>query len=61
MLRRLFGNHQSVNDLDLAEERIYIRRSVWKGEEVTVKSKRGYRAVTIDPILIGMLAAHLGT
>ena len=34
---------------------------MWEGEEVTVKTKQGYRAVTIDPILTGMLAAHLGT
>lgn len=54
-----FGLH--VEDLDLTAGRIYIRRSVWEGEEVTVKTKQGYRAVTIDPILTGMLAAHLGT
>jgi integrase len=54
-----FGLH--VEDLDLGNGRIYIRRSVWEGEEVTVKTKQGYRAVTIDPILTGMLAAHLGT
>jgi hypothetical protein len=42
-------------------ELMFIRRSVWEGEEVTVKTKKGYRAVTIDPILAGMLAAHLGT
>jgi integrase len=53
-----FGLH--VDDLDLVNGRIYIRRSVWEGEEVTVKTKQGYRAVTIDPILTGMLAAHLG-
>jgi integrase len=53
-----FGLH--VEDLDLTAGRIYIRRSVWEGEEVTVKTKQGYRAVTIDPILTGMLAAHLG-
>lgn len=54
-----FGLH--VEDVDLEAGRIYIRRSVWEGEEVTVKTKQGYRAVTIDPILTGMLAAHLGT
>jgi integrase len=54
-----FGLH--VEDLDLTAGRIYIRRSVWEGEEVTVKTKQGYRAVTIDPSLTGMLAAHLGT
>ena len=52
-----FGLH--VEDLDLANGRICIRRSVWEGEEVTVKTRQGYRAVTIDPILTGMLAAHL--
>ena len=53
-----FGLH--VDDLDLTNGRIYIRRSVWEGEEVSVKTKQGYRAVTIDPILTAMLAAHLG-
>ncbi len=36
-------------------------RNWLEGEEVTVKTKQGYRTVTIDPILIGMLAEHLGT
>jgi len=54
-----FGLH--VEDLDLTGDRIYIRRGVWEGEEVTVKTKQGYRAVTIDPILTEMLTAHLGT
>jgi integrase len=53
-----FGLH--VEDLDLTAGRIHIRRSVWEGEEVTVKTKQGYRAVTIDPILTGMLTEHLG-
>ena len=44
----------------LADGRVYIRRSIWEGEEVTVKTKQGYRAVTIDPILTGMLAGHVG-
>jgi integrase len=49
-----------VDDLDLTGGRINIRRSVWEGEEVTVKTKQGYRTVTIDPVLTGMLAKHLG-
>jgi integrase len=49
-----------VDDLDLTAGRINIRRSVWEGEEVTVKTKQGYRTVTIDPVLTGMLAEHLG-
>jgi integrase len=53
-----FGLH--VDDLDLVTGRIFIRRSVWNGEEVSVKTKRGYRAVNIEPALVQMLAAHLG-
>jgi integrase len=52
-----FGLH--VDDLDLAAGRICIRRSVWNGEEGTVKTKRGYRTVNIDPALVAMLAEHL--
>jgi integrase len=52
-----FGLH--VDDLDFAAGQSHIRRSVWEGEEVTVKTKKGYRTVNIDPILVGMLAAHL--
>ena len=53
-----FGLH--VEDLDLTAGRIYIRRSVWEGEEVTPKTKRGYRVVNVDPALVQMLSAHLG-
>ena len=53
-----FGLH--VEDLDLDTGRIYVRRSVWNGKEVTVKTKQGYRAVNIEPALVSMLAAHLG-
>src|SRR6266446_6355780 len=53
-----FGLH--VEDLDLKAGRIYVRRSVWNGNEVSVKTKQGYRAVNIEPGLVKMLAAHLG-
>src|SRR5207249_11095178 len=53
-----FGLH--VEDLDLSAHRIYVRRSVWNGEEVSVKTRRGYRTVNIEPALADMLAAHLG-
>ena len=53
-----FGLH--VEDLDLFRHRIYVRRSVWNGEEVSVKTKQGYRRVTIEPALAEMLAAHVG-
>jgi integrase len=52
-----FGLH--VKDLDLETGRIYVRRSIWNGQEVSVKTKQGYRAVNIEPALVGMLAAHL--
>jgi integrase len=53
----LFGLH--VDDLDLDSGRVFIRRSVWNGEEVTVKSKRGYRVVNIEPAMCAMLKGHL--
>jgi integrase len=53
-----FGLH--VEDLDLSSYRIYVRRSVWNGEEVSVKTRRGYRRVNIEPALAEMLAAHVG-
>jgi integrase len=52
-----FGLH--VEDLDLVSGRIFIRRSVWNGDEVSVKTKRGYRIVTIEPAFAEMLAVHL--
>lgn len=48
-----------VEDLDLTTGRIYVRRSIWNGKEVSVKTKQGYRAVNIEPGLVEMLTAHL--
>src|SRR2546422_9549312 len=48
-----FGLH--VDDLDLTAGKVYVRRSVWNGHEVTVKTKRGYRVVNIEPTLVTML------
>lgn len=53
-----FGLH--VEDLDLSGGRIFVRRSIWNGQEVTVKTKKGYRVVNIEPAVVQMLAAHLG-
>jgi integrase len=39
----VFGLH--VEDLDLASCRIHVPRSVWRGQEVTVKTKSGNRTV----------------
>jgi integrase len=53
-----FGLH--VEDLDFAAGRIHVRRSVWNGEETTVKTRQGYRVVNIEPAIVGMLASHVG-
>jgi hypothetical protein len=37
-----------------------VRRSIWNGEEVSPKTKKGYRVVNIEPVLVEMLTAHLG-
>lgn len=52
-----FGLH--VEDLDLEAGTITVRRSVWNGEEVTPKTKKGYRVVNIDPALGDMLRKQL--
>lgn len=49
-----------VEDVDLKAGRVTIRRSDWKGREVTPKTKRGYRAASIDPVLVEMLKGHIG-
>ena len=54
-----FGLH--VEDVDLKTGRIFIRRSVWNGQEGSVKTKRGFRVVNIEPALVEILAAHLKT
>lgn len=53
----VFGLH--VEDLDLRSCRIHVRRSVWRGQEVTVKTKSGNRTVDIEPALAEMLREHL--
>ena len=54
----VFGLH--VEDLKLPSSRIHVRRSVWRGQEVTVKTKRGNRTVNIEPALVRVLLQHLG-
>jgi integrase len=49
----VFGLH--VEDLDLSSNRIFVRRSVWRGQEVTVKSKSGNRTVNIELALAEIL------
>jgi integrase len=54
----LSGLH--VGDLDLARGVVRVRRSVWRGQEVSTKTKRGYRDVNIDSQTVQMLADYLG-
>jgi len=49
-----------VEDVDLKAGRIIIRRSDWKGREITPKTKRGYRVASIDPALLAMLKSDIG-
>lgn len=53
-----FGLH--VDDLDLVRGNIRVHRSMWNGQEGTLKTKRGYRVVNIEPALVEMLTKHLG-
>lgn len=53
----VFGLH--VEDLDLSSCRIHVRRSVWRGQEVTVKTKSGNRTVDVEPALAEMLRQRL--
>jgi integrase len=55
----LFGLH--VGDLDLNRGMIRVRRSVWRGREVSTKTKKGYRDVWVDSGTSQMLKQHLGT
>jgi integrase len=39
---------------------IYVRRSVWKGQELEPKTENSVREIDIDPALAELLRAHLG-
>lgn len=54
----LFGLH--AEDFDLNRRVIHIRRSVWRGQEVSPKTQKGYRDVWIDSTTAKALADHLG-
>ena len=55
----LFGLH--VEDLDLNRGVIRVRRSVWRGQEVTPKTRKGYRDVFVDSLTVQMLRDHLAS
>jgi integrase len=52
-----FGLH--VDDLDFANRQLFVRRSIYKGKEVPVKSRAALRCVDITPELAEMLRRHL--
>jgi integrase len=54
----VFGLH--VSDLDLNRGKLYVRRSVYQQREVSVKTKKSYRVVHIEAVLVQMLRQHLG-
>jgi len=55
--REVFALH--VEDLDLANGKVFVRRSIYKGQEVSVKTKKAYRLVHVEPALVEMLNQHL--
>lgn len=55
----LFGLH--VDDIDFERRMIHVRRSVWRGQEVTPKTRSGYRDVFIDSVTVQLLKNYLGT
>ena len=54
----LSGLH--VEDVDFVRGVIRVRRSVWRGIEVSTKTKKGYRDVFVDSSTLQMLKQHLG-
>jgi integrase len=49
-----------IEDLDLTAGLIRVRRSIWNGKVVTVKTKRAKRPINIEPTIVEMLSAHIG-
>lgn len=49
-----------VDDLDLDNCVIYVRRGVWNGQELSPKTKNAVREIDIDPGLAELLKQHIG-
>jgi len=49
-----------VEDIDLGRGIVHVRRSVYRGQEVTPKTPRSYRDVWIDSQTVALLREHLG-
>jgi integrase len=48
-----------VDDLDLDNCVIHVRRGVWNGREISPKTRNAVREIDIDPGLAEMLRQHL--
>jgi len=55
----LFGLR--VEDLDLNRGVIHVQRSVWRGLDVSPKTRRGYREVWVDSATVRRIRDHLGS
>jgi integrase len=49
-----------LDDLDLDNGVIYIRRGVWNGQELDPKTDNAVRVIDIDPGLVSLLREHVG-
>lgn len=54
----LAGLH--VEDIDFTNSIVYIRRSTFLHEEVTTKSKAGYREIDVDPAKLKIVKELIG-
>jgi integrase len=50
-----------LDDLDLDNGVIHVRRSVWKGQELDPKTENAVRDIDIDPALVALLREHIGS
>jgi integrase len=50
-----------LDDLDLENGVIYVRRSVWRGQEFDPKTENAVREIDIDPTLVALLGEHIGS
>src|SRR5438093_6354475 len=49
-----------INDLDLENCVIYVRRAVWNGQELSPKTRNAVREIDIDSGLAELLRQHIG-
>jgi integrase len=49
-----------LDDLDPDNGVIYVRRSVWNGQELEPKTENAVREIDIDPTLVMLLREHVG-